>query len=551
MSLFPDKQAAGHADPNPAPSKFKKHSPLILLALVLVLASLLRLQGIGWGLPTVGHPAYSYHPDEAPLILAAHRMAVDGVKRADFIYGGTLFFRMLAIPAPLNSLLDTFSGGHGKIGNAILFWRLFMTLVALISILFLYRIGAILFNRRVGILAALLLAVVPAHVVWAQRVRPDEIAALFAIVLFYLAVKLYRAESHRHRYLFAAAFVTGIAVAFRFPLALFGIPAVVAYGLRDWKGGTAWRLYAKHFGLAFVCAVIGYLVGSPQSLSSPHSLIAGMQYQWSFQSGAFPYAIGRGPGIYQYAWTMMVMAVGHPIYVLALAGAVVGLRRRDPGVTLVFSALLPYLLLTSFTSWVVVRYLVPLVPFMALLAAYLCEKWLFRGSRPVVAALAVSAAVLWVSMVSFAYTRMEKGADTRDLAATWIMQNLPSGSVVVRVLGYPGDFASNVGPLPGMKDLVLSLKKGVDPAQLLDVVKPQYVVVGGQYMDELARLGPRYPSARVRRFYNALLGGAYTGIHRVTNPPEFMGINLQALFSSVDYRVANPTIYIYQRIPGM
>lgn len=551
MPPLPDKQPADRDASNSVLSGFKTHLPLILLTLVLILAALLRLQGIGWGLPTEGHPAYSYHPDEAPLVTATVRMTTGGVSPANFIYGGTLFFRTLAVLTSLSSVLATSSGYYEAMANAIVVSRLFMTVVALISILLLYRTGALLFNRRVGMIAALFLAVTPAHVVWAQRLRPDELSAFFAIVLFYLAVKLYRSADHRHRYLFAAAFVTGIAVAFRFPLALFGVPAIVAYGLREWAGSTAWRRYAKHFGLAFVCVVIGYLVGSPQSLSSPHSLLTGMRVQWLFQSGAFPYGVGRGPGIFQYGWTMMVMAVGHPFYVLAVAGAVAGLRRRDPGVLLVLSALLPYLLLTFFANWIVVRYLVPLAPFMVLLAAYVCEKWLFRRPRPVIATLAIGASVLWVTMASFAYTRMESGADTRDLAAGWIRKNIPPGSAVVRVLGYSGDFSSNVGPPPGMKDLVLSLKKGVDPVELFDVVKPPYVVIGSEYMDELVRLGPRYPSRRARRFYQAITGGSYSEIHRVQRSPEFMGLDLQALFSSNDYRVANPTIYIYQRKPGV
>jgi hypothetical protein len=546
-----DKQPADRAASDPVLSRFKNHLPLILLALVLILATLLRLQGIGWGLPTEGHPAYSYHPDEAPLITATVRMIAGGVSSANFIYGGTLFFRTLAVLTSLSSVLATSSGYYEAMANAILVSRLFMTVVALISILLLYRTGALLFNRRAGVIAALFLAVTPAHVTWAQRLRPDELSAFFAIVLFYLAVKLYRSESHRHRYLFAAAFVTGIAVAFRLPLALFGVPAVFAYGLREWTGSTAWRRHGKHLGIAFACAVTGYLVGSPESLSSPHSLLAGIRVLWSYQSGAFPYGVDRGPGIFQYGWTMMVMAVGHPFYVLAVVGAVVGLRRRDTGVILVLSALLPYLLLTSLANWIVVRYLVPLVPFMVLLAAYLCEKWLSRGTRPVVATLAIGASVLWVTIASFAYTRMENGANTRDMAAVWIRQNIPPGSAVVRVLGYSGDFSSNVGSPPEMKDLVLSLKKGVDPAELLDVVKPRYVVVGSEYMDELVRLGPRYPSRRARRFYQALTRGSYSEIHRVEKSPEFMGLDLQALFSSNDYRIANPTIYIYQRKPGV
>ena len=34
------------------------------LVFIMAIALLLRLYGIDWGLPSVTHPEYSYHPDE-------------------------------------------------------------------------------------------------------------------------------------------------------------------------------------------------------------------------------------------------------------------------------------------------------------------------------------------------------------------------------------------------------------------------------------------------------------------------------------------------------
>ncbi len=433
-------------------------------------------------------------------------------------------------------------------GNAILFGRLFMTVVALVTILLIYRIGTLLFQRRVGALAALLLALLPAHVVWAQRVRPDELAALLAVALFYLAVKVYLSGPQRRRYLYGAALVTGFAVAFRFPLLLFAIPAGLAFLRREFDAGADWRRITAPLGLAVVCTLAGYLLGSPQSLSSPQHLLAGMHIQWDYQSQPFPPAIGRGPGLYQYGWTMMILAVSHPVYLLAAAGAVVGVRRRDFAIALVLSALLPYLLLTSFTNWVVVRYLLPVVPFMVLLAAYAADYWLRRSPRPVLAGAALLTTVPWLLMISFSYTRMETGTNIRDVAGQWAERNIAPGTPVLKVIGYHGDFSSNLLLRQANNQYVYSLKSAVDPALLLKGLKPEYVFVGSQYLDELRRLGPRYPGRRPKAFYRALTAGNYELMRRFERPPLLMGLNVQSLFSSLDYRVPNPTIYVFKRV---
>jgi hypothetical protein len=545
MSTTPDRQAIGSTDTRSSFSRFRPYLPLILLTLTLILALLLRLQGITWGMPTAAHPHFSFHPDEAPHIVAGRILAVDGSQSYDFIYGGTLYFRILSLFTPLGHVLNSITGDHYEMAGAILSGRLFMTLIALITIALIYRVGLLLFNRRVGLLAAMLLAIAPAHVVWAQRVRPDELAAFFALVLFYLAVKLYLTDHHRIRYLYAAAFVTGIAVAYRFPLLLFALPAGVTFVRSEWAEGRGWRKYVPPIGYSALIAIVGYFLGSPQSLSSPQQLIAGLQTQWAYQSSPFFPAIGRGPGIYQYGWTMMSGAITYPIYLLALVGAVVGIRKRSFGVLLLLAALLPYFVLTTFTSWVLVRYLLPTVPFMALLAAYASDRWLNRAPR--LATTAVGASIVAVAMLSFAYTRMEAGTDVHDMATKWAAEHMRAGSVVVKVVGYPGDFFSNMLFPADVRVLQLPLKNGADPVRLLDFVRPNYITIGNLYLDDLKRLGTRYPGQRAQSFYRALTAGDYVLRKQITKSPTLLGMNLQFFFSAGGYRLANPTIYIYER----
>jgi hypothetical protein len=543
-----DKSLSGRTFPTPYLSLIRTHWVMILLATAVAVGLLMRLQGIEWGLPAPAHPTFSYHPDEAPHLIIAQKMATEGAKPQDFMYGGTLYFRILDLFFPLGQVFEPVLKGLGSMGNAILFGRLFMTGLALLSIVLLYKAGALLFHPRVGAFAALLLALVPAHVVWSQRVRPDVLATFLAIVLFYLAVRLYRSERHTRKYLYGTALVAGLAVALRFPLALFAIPAGLAFLYRERKSGRNWTRALSPVMLSALFASIAYLLGSPQSVSDVHDLLAGLQIQWAFQSQDFPPAIGRGPGLFQYGWTMMVLAVGYPVLLFAVYGTFTGLRRRDFAAILVLSALLPYLLLTSFAAWVVVRYLVPIVPFVVLLAAYAANELLLHFPRRGVAVAAVGFAILWSTAISFAYTRMETGPNVRGLAANWARREIAPGTVVLRVVGYPGDFSSNLLAIHSLDTYTYSLKSDVEPVALLDFLKPRYVFIGSQYRDELQRLGQRYPDRHARMFYRALTSGSYALVHRIEKSPTLFGINLQFLFASADYRLVNPTIYVYKRV---
>ena len=65
------------------------------LGSILVLTLLLRLYGIDWGLPTSLHPYYSYHPDEAPLLIWSQWLSQGQLVTKQFIYGGTFYFLIL------------------------------------------------------------------------------------------------------------------------------------------------------------------------------------------------------------------------------------------------------------------------------------------------------------------------------------------------------------------------------------------------------------------------------------------------------------------------
>jgi len=152
--------------------------PRTQLALIFLLALLLRLYGIEAGLPNPGNPVSSYHPDEAPILLQAQWFNDNFYRPQQFVYGGSAFCFVVVSFLELGDLLTPVLDQYNLPANALLVARYVMVYVALVTMLLVYETVRTLHNERRALLATLLLALAPAHVIMAQQMRADEISAL-------------------------------------------------------------------------------------------------------------------------------------------------------------------------------------------------------------------------------------------------------------------------------------------------------------------------------------------------------------------------------------
>lgn len=528
--------------------------PLLALALVLLLGLVLRLYGIEWGLPSPLHPQYSYHPDEVPSLIWAEWLPQGKITSKHFIYGGTLYFTILDSILFFGDLLGGAMGKASEVGNTILLGRYFMALFALLTILLVHETGRALFDKRVGLCAALLLSINPAHIFSAQQVRVDAIAALCAVLVLFLAGKV-PASTNRSRlkYLVLSGLAVGAATALRFPLALcLSMPVaglLVARATTRLPGSVRPRMFTESLLLAGA-ALGAYFIASPHTAIYLTEFINGLAVQWSFQAGVFVDAFDNGPGLYQYGWRVMYQALGYPGYALAVAGLVLSISQRAQSDWLILPFVILYFALLNFASWVVVRYLVPLLPFIMLLSA----RWVFhivdRYPRQKAAVYCgMSLVVLWTLTADFAYLRITRGEDIRDLASRWIADNVESAAAVITLSTYDGDVFLNP-PIPerfGHVNVVLDKEKGSFDMQSLEA---KYLVVNEGIFRDLDRLGPRHPLRGYWEFYEALQQSDFRLVKEFKKPVEIWGIDFSSWFRSYDYLIVNPGIRIFKRMSG-
>lgn len=524
------------------------------LILILLLAAALRLPGLFWGVPDEAHPDFSWHPDEAAQLYWARAMAQGQVLVGQFIYGGTLHFSVLNAYYHYGNLLADVFNGYSDLANAIMFGRCMVALISLLTVLLTWRIGVRLFGDTAGLLAAAFLALSPAHVFLAQNVRPDELGTLLALLPLWLGARMLQGAPADRRHFAAAGLLLGIGVALRFPLAAFSVAPPLAWLLRErqagWKpllsGLLRWRM-----PLMLALGAVAYALASPWSLLHFHDgLLRGLEVQRSYQVAPFADAAERGPGIYQYGWIELRQALGVPLHLLALAGVALACLRPTPQRLLVLAPALGYFIPTTLASWVVVRYTLPIVPLLALLAAVAAGEAAppDRPWRRSMVVTATTALLLWTLLSDLAFLKVQTGRNVRDLATDWIRAEVPAGASIVEVRQYPSDsFHNPVIPTGYIHNIFVAGSSAENG--LLDSSRDHdYLVLSGPTFYNMDRLGPRNPQHGGPALQLVLQSGHYALERELTVPVRLLGLDFSEDFTSQDYRIINPGERIYRHI---
>jgi len=523
-----------------------------LLSGILVLGFCLRFHGVFWGLPNMFHPTYSYHPDEIYLLQWADMLFAGKTIPKHFIYGGTFYYSTLQATNRLGEIITGLAGGQ-QLFNTMLTGRMLGILYAEVTIFLTCLAGSMLFHRRVGLLAALFLAVMPGHIFWAQRIRPDELFTLLVAVNLFFVIRMQKGYGAPRINIILAGLALGVSIATRFPAAVLFLAYAYAIFSRTTEtqaGKKAIIVTVKHLLWLFGVVCLSYLAASPHTVIYYKQFVSGMMVQWHYQSGDFVEAIGRGPRWLQYGGRIFSQAAGYPLYIITLAGILLSLVKRRREDLLLLCIILPYFILLSMTSWVVVRYSIPLLPMFAILASrlivQLCEKY---RKAAITAVLATALSLLWTITADIAYSNAIRGTDARDAAAGWMIKNAVPGSAVGAFIGYPGDVFYNPPGTSLQRWYYFNMKR--DDIDLFLNAGFDYVIINDHFLREVRRLGGRYPQLSYRRLnsWNEEHPG-YELVQEFSRAVRAAGLDFGYQFTAPDYILARPHILIYKKLSG-
>jgi Dolichyl-phosphate-mannose-protein mannosyltransferase len=399
------------------------------------MAAALRLVGLQYGLPAV------YNPDEISIMARALSFAKGTLNPHNFLYPSFYFYVLFVCVGAYLALLWV-TGRASSL--AALQQRYFTDPVGIYTtgralgaatgvatVFLLHRFAARVTNSRTALGAALFLAVAPLHVRDAHYVKHD-VPATLAIVAAYLAMTRVwpcpRTDGATTRDTVIAGAACGVAFSIHYYCVFLAIPLLFVIA-QSWKsrGGST---LLRQIGLGIAASAVVFFILSPfvvlEPITAARDIVANRRIvvDRAVTAGAFAPTL-------RYAKLLLMDSMGLPVVLLGIAGAGWMLVTTPARAALLLLFPIPFLAFIANTA-PATRYLNPVLPFLALFAAWLLSeitnRW--RGS-PSVYWIAVILAAVPGTLASIHVDWFLRQDDTRTLAARYIEGQIPSGSTIL------------------------------------------------------------------------------------------------------------------------
>ena len=360
-----------------------------LLSTVVIIGALLRFWNLG---------EWSFWKDEVFMVLDAQQFTL--------------------VNSPINPIpylavkLSIVLAGDSEWGS-----RLIPCMVGILSIPVIFGLGRTLFNGRVGLLAAALVALSSWHLFWTQNARCSYIwTFLFAALtawLFYLSLE-------RHSTLLTlGALLTCICLILSHLLAAFMVPALAVYAVLSRRSRFDSR--KTRFNLLLFFAPFAIPV-----LALAHPKIHGYLFSgWGLNEWS------RSP---LYIVLTLVQGVSVPVAVAAFFGGVAALSHRPTRFLVCYAGvpLLLFLIAAQFQN-VAGYYLFWTTPAYFLLAAVACEKLYTKLGSTFLSALLPCILMMNLAAHVYLYFNLENGGrpkwrETFDVIRT---HQMPTDKMVI------------------------------------------------------------------------------------------------------------------------
>ena len=417
---------------------------LALLLAILLMAAALRLPAIDFDLP------YILHPDEPAVIRISRDIFAGGDLNPHFFdypslvfYANALAYTPLYLSGRLTGefdarddivALDSLAMGAVKTRQpaAVLLNRGLSLLCGLGTVVLLYAIGRVLYDRAsVGLVAALLLAVWSQHAYHSRIVTTDAMVTFFIVLAFFMAALIFRQGNTWHYV--GAGLAVGLATGTKYNGGMIALAVPLAHFLRaGWGGWRDLRLYASG-----VVALLTFL------LTTPYAILDYPAFSAAFFGVTEHYGRGHagmeGDTLAWYTTILWTSTTITPLLALVQIGR--GLWQRSKPTLLLAAYPVAYFLFIIRFEVRNDRTILPIVPFLFLLAAVLLVDLAALARRAPRRATRWALAVLLVALIG-AMVIYPAGRALRDnrllaqepspiTAANWISANLEPGARVV------------------------------------------------------------------------------------------------------------------------
>lgn len=433
-------------------------SELKILILILLLALAIRLCGIAFGLP------YIYHVDEARFA----NISLDyfsGDLNPHFFHVPTLYTYMVAgiwavyfhcgkILESFNTTADFLRSFSEDPTLFVILGRSLTVLLSVGTVFLVYWIGTKMFNRRVGTIASLFLIFSHVHNKISHYMVPDSPMIFFFMLAFLFIWYIY--EKGDKKFYILAGLFAGLAMATKYGGQILFLPLLLAHVFRivDRKQPVKDIFLSLPLFLSGIFFVLGFFLGCPYCFLDYPAFWKGFawQSQHLYVEGHF------GSSTAQPAWLFYLQHgfrenIGLLTQFLALGGVIYGLvKHRKKDILLLSTPLVLFFIVGGWKA-MAVRYLLPITPFLILIAGVFLETILSKiesslarspssalnrpGRKGWLSTLLILILILPSVYKVIRFDLVLTQTDTRTAARDWIEENIPAGSYVAKEMYGP------------------------------------------------------------------------------------------------------------------
>ena len=419
----------------------------ICLGLILLLAFLVRVWGVGFGLPA------KHFIDEEGQIYGALYAAYSRLQPVRFMYASFVPYLLLAeygtvfIIGKISGIylapFDFLVAYIRDPSNLFLLGRLTMVVAGTLSVWLIWKIGKKFYSKTSGLVAAGFLAIIFLHVKESHYVKQDVISTLFILMSFYLA--LLSVETKRlQQYLFTGV-TLALAVSAKYQTLLIAPVLFIHYYLTRKKPSLSQSVV---LGVGFVLTM---LLLNPYFVLAPKKVIDGTLAEFAIAKTAYPELLQGHPVWWWFVFQHLPQGLGTVLFGASIWGSLVCVGRGIKNRKYLLIPLLPVVFLLTVDQWSQfpsARYAVMLLPFLALAAAIGLEFIFSFMPRHKARSLFMFGAILLVSMesgirdVKFDYLLTRP--DTRYLSQQWIESHIPLGTKILVESTVRPEYGANV-----------------------------------------------------------------------------------------------------------
>lgn len=420
----------------------------LALAALAGLAVLLRVWGLGWGVPTPTR-FYPYHPDEPAVLNAACQInPLWGNFTPHFYNYGTFYVTLCRLAydvvapsfhwggVPHYEL--PFAAWQGDFTHLLITGRAVAVLLGLGTVLVVWDTARRAYGEKAAWLAGHFMALAPLPVLIGHYMAVDVPAAFFSTLALWCAVRaLHTRQAGRYMgWMVAAGVATGLATGTKYGSATALAPLLVP--LWQWTRGDEEETRSPaRFGWAALAALAALLAaGVTFLLSTPGILLETGRFLHDFEFEMRANRLGLGlifvatpPTAPYHLLVSLPISLEWPLYLLSLAGIGWAVRRRRAEDVLLLIFLVVTFVVLGSAARKFVRYVTPLIPVLAILAARVAADGMKGRAKPAWSAatvLAGGAALL----STIAHLGVMAAPDARTQAAAYLAGHAGAADLV-------------------------------------------------------------------------------------------------------------------------